>query len=66
MSISTTELPPQARNCLLSTASRIHTLANGLRQHRAAAHISRRSQRLAHTARRFEAAARALRAEVLA
>ena len=47
MSISTTELPPQARNCLLSTATRICALAHGLRHHRAAAHISARSRRLA-------------------
>lgn len=66
MSISTTELPPQARNCLLSAATRIHTLANGLRQHRAAAHVSARSRRLSLAAARTEAAARALSAEVCA
>lgn len=66
MSISTTELPPQARNCLLSTAARISALAHGLRHHRAAAHISARSRRLATAGRRIEATARALRAEAQA
>ena len=66
MSISTTELPPQARNCLLSTATRICALAHGLRHHRAAAHISARSRRLATAGRRIEAAARTLRAEAQA
>lgn len=66
MSTSTTELHPQARNCLLSTAARISALAHGLRHHRAAAHISARSRRLATAGRRIEATARALRAEVRA